>query len=146
MNMQVSAAVLQSREDPEANITKSGIEFEFSRQLRVRYDRATRSIWSHWAPLPRPCFNPGLRADIRAYYDFLAASSSRVECYGEECLIEYVVLASATPGVFNLGGDLDLFKQLIDGRDQAGLLRYGRACIDLLYRNYVGHDLPVTTV
>src|SRR4030095_985412 len=26
------------------------------------------------------------------------------------------------------------------------LLTYGRACIDVLYRNYVGHDLPVTTV
>ncbi|MBI3918010.1 MAG: hypothetical protein HY322_13495, partial [Betaproteobacteria bacterium] len=104
MDMQISAAVLQSREYPEGHITKSGIEFEFSRQLRVRYDRTTRSIWSHWAPLPRPCFNPGLLADIRTYYDFLAASSSRVECYGEECPIEYVVLASATPGVFNLGG------------------------------------------
>ena len=50
------------------------------------------------------------------------------------------------PGVFNLGGDLDLFKQLIEARDRAGLLRYGRACIDVLYRNYIGHDLPVTTI
>ena len=146
MNMQVSAAVLESRQYPEAHTTNAGIELEFSRQLRVRYDRATRSVWSHWAPLPRPCFNPGLLADIRAYYDFLAASGSRIECYGEECPIEYVVLASATPGVFNLGGDLGLFKQLIDGKDQAGLLRYGRACIDVLYRNYIGHDLPVTTI
>ena len=48
--------------------------------------------------------------------------------------------------MFNLGGDLDLFKQLIDSRDRQGLLRYGRACIDVLYRNYVGHDLPITTV
>jgi DSF synthase len=56
------------------------------------------------------------------------------------------VLASATHGVFNLGGDLDLFKQLIDARDRQGLLRYGRACIDVLYRNYIGHELPVTTV
>ena len=146
MNMQVSAAVLESRQYPEPHTTNAGIELEFSRQLRVRYDRATRSVWSRWAPLPRPCFNPGLLADIRAYYDFLAASGSRIECYGEECPIEYVVLASATPGVFNLGGDLDLFKQLIDGKDQAGLLRYGRACIDVLYRNYIGHDLPVTTI
>ena len=50
------------------------------------------------------------------------------------------------PGVFNLGGDLDLFKQLIGDRDRAGLLRYGRACIDVLYRNYIAHELPVTTV
>jgi DSF synthase len=57
-----------------------------------------------------------------------------------------VVLASAVPGVFNLGGDLDLFKQLIERRDRQGLLRYGRACIDVLYRNYIAHELPVTTI
>jgi DSF synthase len=146
MNMQVSAAILQSRAYPATRENESGLELEVSRQLRVHYDRATRSIWSHWSPMPRPCFNPGLLADIRTYYDFLAESGSRMECRGEECAIDYVVLASATPGVFNLGGDLDLFKQLIDGRDQAGLLRYGRACIDVLYRNYIGHDLPVTTI
>lgn len=145
MNMQVPAAVLRTREFPSARRTDSGVQLEFSRQLRVRYDRQIRTIWSHWSPAPRPCFNPSLLADIRAYYDFLAASSARIECYGEEEPIEYVVLASATPGVFNLGGDLDLFKQLIDQHDEAGLLRYGRACIDVLYRNYVGHDLPVTT-
>ncbi|MCW5603310.1 MAG: hypothetical protein KIT18_01995 [Burkholderiales bacterium] len=48
--------------------------------------------------------------------------------------------------MFNLGSDLNLFKQLIEMRDRQGLLRYGRACIDVLYRNYVGHDLPVTTI
>ena len=31
-------------------------------------------------------------------------------------------------------------------RDRDELLRYGRACIDVLYRNYVGHDLPLTTI
>ena len=145
MNIQVSAAVLQSREFPAAIPTESGIQIEFSRQLRVRYDRQIRTIWSHWSPAPRPCFNPSLLSDIRSYYDFLASSGARIRCYGEEEPIEYVVLASATPGVFNLGGDLDLFKQLIDNHDEAGLLRYGRACIDVLYRNYVGHELPVTT-
>ena len=49
-----------------------------------------------------------------------------------------IVLTSGTPGVFNLGGDLNLFKQLISARDRAGISRYGRACIDLLHRNYTG--------
>jgi DSF synthase len=146
MNMHVSAAVLESRQYPASQDNETGLELEVSRQLRVRYDRATRSIWSYWSPTPRPCFNPSLLADIRTYYDLLARSGSRIDCQGEECPIEYVVLASATPGVFNLGGDLDLFKQLIDAQDQAGLLRYGRACIDVLYRNYIGHELPVTTI
>jgi DSF synthase len=99
-----------------------------------------------WAPEPRPCFNPALLADIRAFQEYLAGTGGTIDCYGEEHPIEYVVLGSGVPGVFNLGGDLDLFKQLIDARDRQGLLRYGRACIDVLYRQYIGHELPLTTV
>jgi DSF synthase len=65
---------------------------------------------------------------------------------GEAMPVEYTVLSSASPGVFNLGGDLDLFIRLIETRDRERLLAYGTACIDVLYRNYIGHGLPVTTV
>lgn len=146
MEMHVPSAVLEARHVPACQPLATGIALSFSPQLSVRYDKDARAIWSRWAPEPRPCFNPALLADIRAYYEFLAASKARIDCFGEEHDIEYVVLASATHGVFNLGGDLELFKQLIDVRDRQGLLRYGRACIDVLYRNYIGHDLPVTTV
>lgn len=146
MEMHVPSAVMEVRHVPATARTPAGVAFGFSPQLSVHYEKDTRAIWSRWAPEPRPCFNPALLADIRAYYEFLAASNARIECLGEEHDIEYVVLASAKAGVFNLGGDLDLFRQLIDVRDRQGLLRYGRACIDVLYRNYVGHDLPVTTV
>jgi DSF synthase len=143
------AAVLDVRERPALPPRlprDNGFEINFSPQLRVYYDNEARALWSRWVPEPRPCFNPALLADIRAYYDFLGGSEARVEYGGEEHAIEYVVLASGTPGVFNLGGDLDLFRQLIDTRDRQGLLRYGRACIDVLYRNYIGHKLPVTTI
>jgi DSF synthase len=146
MEMHVPSAVLEVRHVPVSQPLSTGVAMSFSSQLRANYDKETRAMWSRWSPEPRPCFNPSLLADIRAYYDFLAASGARVDCMGEEQPIEYVVLASAIPGVFNLGGDLDLFKQLIDGRDRQGLLRYGRACIDVLYRNYLAHDLPLTTI
>jgi DSF synthase len=141
MEMHVPSAVLEVRHVPASLPLATGVALDFSPQLRVNYEKETRAIWSRWAPEPRPCFNPALLADIRAYYEYLAASGAAVNCQGEEHAIEYVVLASALPGVFNLGGDLDLFKQLIDARDRQGLLRYGRACIDVLYRNYL-----VTTV
>jgi DSF synthase len=149
MEMHVPSAVLdvvEARLRPVSQPHNLGIGFEFSPQLRAHFDKETRALWSRWAPEPRPCFNPSLLADIRTYYEFLSASGGRIDCFGEEHPVEYVVLASGTHGVFNLGGDLDLFKQLIDARDRQGLLRYGRACIDVLYRNYVGHELPVTTV
>jgi len=147
MDMHVPSAVLETRELPATQpLTNGGIEFSFSPQLRANFDKDTHALWMRWTPEPRPCFNPALLADIRAFQEYVAGTGGTIDCYGEEHPIEYVVLASSLPGVFNLGGDLDLFKQLIDARDRQGLLRYGRACIDVLYRQYVGHDLPLTTV
>lgn len=147
MDMHVPSAVLEARQLPATQpLTNGGVEFSFSPQLRANFDKETRAMWSRWAPEPRPCFNPALLADIRAFQEYLAGTGGTIDCYGEEHPIEYVVLASATQGVFNLGGDLDLFKQLIDTRDRQGLLRYGRACIDVLYRQYIGHNLPLTTI
>jgi DSF synthase len=146
MEMRIPAAILEARQVPASQPSQSGVEFTFSAQLTGHFDKATKAMWSRWTPEPRPCFNATLLADIRAYYEFLSQSGGVLRCDGEDHSIDYVVLASGTPGVFNLGGDLDLFKQLIGSHDRAGLLRYGRACIDVLYRNYVAHELPVTTV
>lgn len=146
MEMNVPAAIQEARHQPLARTNNTEIEYEFSPQLNVRFDMQTRAIWSRWSANPRPCFNPRLLADIRGYYSFLSDSGGTLPCEGAETAIEYVVLASGMPGVFNLGGDLDLFKQLIATQDRQGLQRYGRACIDVLYRNYIGHELPVTTI
>lgn len=146
MEMQVPAAVLDVHHAVVKPDFRQTTEFRFSPQLHAQFDRKTRALWSRWTAAPRPCFNPGLLADIRAYYKFLEESSGVIDCGDTEEPIEYVILASGMPGVFNLGGDLDLFRQKIDNRDRNALSAYGRACIDVLYRNYVGHGLPVTTV
>jgi DSF synthase len=148
MEMNVHAAIQEARQLPLtlSRTHESAIDYEFSPQLSARFDKNTRALWSRWTASPRPCFNPRLLADIRAYYSFVADSGGTLQSDGEDTPIEYVVLASGMPDVFNLGGDLDLFKQLISTQDRQGLLRYGRACIDVLYRNYIGHELPVTTV
>ena len=147
MEMHIPAAVLEARHMPTAAPVATGLELTFSPQLSARFDKDTRAMWSRWTAEPRPCFNASLLADIRGYYDFLSRTGGTIEWQGEEHPLEYVVLASGMPGVFQLGGDLDLFKQLIGAQDRAGLLRYGRACIDVLYRNYIAHELPgVTTI
>lgn len=146
MEMRIPAAILEARQSPVTEVVPNGIELNFSPQLSAHFDKETRALWSRWNADPRPCFNPSLLADIRAYYDFIAQTRGVVHVNGEDHPLEYVVLASGMPGVFNLGGDLDLFRQLIDSQDRAGLLRYGRACVDVLYRNYIAHELPVTTV
>ena len=140
------AEFLRKPELPAAETPISGIEITFSDQLRAYYQPEQRAMWSRWNPSPRPCFNANLLADIHTYHELLARGGGQIIHMGEQLPIEYVVLASDKPGVFNLGGDLDLFKTRIAERDRAELLRYGRACIDVLYSNYTAFDLPVTTI
>ena len=146
MNMAVAHALLQVPEQVAGRETENGCEFSFSPQLRAYFDKSQGAIWSRWSPSPRPCFNPRLLADIRAYHDFLSGTGGKIEVGAEDHAINYVVMASDMPRVFSLGGDLDLFKMLIGRQDRAGLLYYGRACIDVLHRNYVSHELPATTI
>lgn len=146
MNMHVPHTLLQTPEKIIGHEIADGVEFPFSPQLRACFNKDQHAIWSRWNPSPRPCFNPALLRDLHAYYDFIECSGAHIQCGEESCPLEYCVQASAIPGVFNLGGDLDLFKQLIDSHDRASLLSYGRSCIDLVYRIYQGYHLPVTTI
>ncbi len=146
MDMRVPHALLQVTEKTNLYKTTERPEYFFSDQLSAHYDPVTRAIWSRWTPSPRPSFNPGLLADLAAYCRFVEDTDASVDCLGEAAPVEYNVLASGAPGVFNLGGDLDLFIQLIERRDRAGLLHYGKACIDVLHHNYSGHRIPITTI
>jgi DSF synthase len=65
---------------------------------------------------------------------------------GSPACLRYQVFASRIPGVFSLGGDLKLFRQLIDRGDRQGLHDYAMACVDLVYANATGHGLPLTTI
>ena len=76
----------------------------------------------------------------------LETNAGHVQFDGAMHEANFYVVGSRVPRVFNLGGDLNLFKQLITARDRTGISRYGRACIDLLHRNYTGHGLPITTI
>jgi len=138
--------VFRGPEPSHGTTTPSGIEFAFSDQLHARFDPQQRAVWSRWSPAPRPCFNADLLADIRTYHQFLENTNGRINWMGTDHPIEYVILASARPGVFNLGGDLDLFKKLIAEHNRPELLKYGRACIDVLYSNYTAFDMPATTI
>ena len=146
MDMQVPHALLEITEKARLYRTTERPEFFFSDQLCAHYDPTTHAVWSTWSPTPRPSFNPELLKDLSSYCRFVAQTDAQLECLGERMPIEYTVLASAVPGVFNLGGDLDLFVQLIERRDRSALLQYGKACVDVLYRNYIGHGLPVCTI
>lgn len=124
----------------------SDVGIRFSAQLRATFDPDLGALWLHWNPQPRPCFNPPLLEACAAYARFLQASCGLIEYDGQTYNVKSSVLCSDSPGVFNLGGDLDLFTRLIEERDRTGLLKYGVACVDAVYQNYMSYGLPITTV
>lgn len=53
--------------------------------------------------------------------------------------IDHLVLHSNRPNIFSLGGDLDLFRRLIEAQDKNALLDYGLACVDIVYSAASGY-------
>jgi DSF synthase len=60
--------------------------------------------------------------------------------------INYLILGSYKPGVFSLGGDLDLFVKSIKERDRERLYGYMKLSIDVLFGTHTNMDVPLTTV
>ncbi len=120
--------------------------FQNFRQLRVVVDTDSAVVWLYMKPRPRPCFTPELLAEIRQYQMLLTQYRGHLPWNGGLVRIEYQVLTSDDPAVFNLGGDLERFVGCIQSRNEAWLRDYARACIDVLHPNLTGYDLPITTI
>jgi DSF synthase len=116
-------------------------------QVDTRFDRELGVYWAWMHPKPRPFFNPQLLAELSNYVDTIEnGAGTMVDARGERGELRYTVIASRTPGVFNLGGDLSLFKAAIQRRDRATLVHYGRSCVDTLFRWWHNCQLPITTI
>lgn len=113
------------------------------RHLRLEFLADRGILFYYMQAAGRPCFTLGLLDEIR---EFQLAVQRMARQPLNHPPVRYLVLASDTPGVFNLGGDLARFRQLIGERDRDGLYRYAMACIDVLYRNAMCLDLPLTTI
>ena len=114
-------------------------------QVETRFDVEYGVYWAFMKPTPRPCFNVQLLEELRGYIDTIADSAGHILHMGQRYQINYGVLASKTPGVFNLGGDLVLFRAAIASRDRNQLIQYGEKCIDNLFPWHRNCDLPMTS-
>ncbi len=111
------------------------------RELDVLYDGEQQVLWTFMRPEGRPSFTPSMLADFEAWQRLIEAN------FGPDGVpLRYLVLGSRAPGVFCFGGDLKLFKGLIERRDRQGLVRYGHRCCEILHRNINTLDIPMLTV
>lgn len=110
-------------------------------QIDVGWDAAQSILWAFMTPETRPNYNMRMLRDIRSWQ----TETKRLFDRGDLPL-KYMVLGSRFPGVFNLGGDLELFASCIERQDLPGLIEYGHACIDVVHRAWRNADMPVVTV
>jgi DSF synthase len=114
-------------------------------QFTTRYEPETRSIWCWMQPEPRPCLNATLVDELFLLQQQLTATYKRQDT-GAVWPFRHLILASRLPGIYNLGGDLELFKQYITSGDEQQLRAYAYKTIDLVVRNINNLDLPITTL
>jgi DSF synthase len=114
------------------------------RQIEVKFDPNLAVYWAFMSPQPRPCFNLNLLDELSSFIETIKKSYANGRHPGNQ--ICYGVLASKSPGVFNLGGDLSLFRTLILSQDREGLLQYGNRCIDNLLAWHRNCDVPMTSI
>jgi DSF synthase len=94
-------------------------------------------------PAGRPIMTPGLLSDAMTALDHLGQLFAETP---EAPPARYTVMASRMPGIFNLGGDLRLFADLIRDRNRVMLEKYGRACIEPQYIRSIKMNLPVISI
>lgn len=119
------------------------------RQLEVRLEPHTNSVWTYMKPAGRPCFSLALLSEIQTRDEELIAQRGRASAEGENFTVEYCVGASVDSEVFSLGGDLGLFLMLIKARDRDSLLHYAKACIQVGWNrlcHYGGSAMTITLV
>jgi DSF synthase len=110
-------------------------------QLEVSWEEQTGAMWTFMRPRGRPSYNLDL------LNDFHSGQRGITELFSDRPNeLRYLVLGSRTPGVFNLGGDLDHFLAKIRERNRQALISYGESCVRVLYRNLNTLGLPMITI
>ncbi|MEA3420003.1 MAG: crotonase/enoyl-CoA hydratase family protein [Campylobacterota bacterium] len=119
--------------------------FRQRKEISVRYDPKREAIWLYSNPSIRPCYSLALVKEVHELQldiiDYYRRSNMK-----PKTPVKYFVVASQTPGVYNYGGDLNLFAELIAKKDYDSLYEYAKLCIDFVYLNRRNLNLPITTI
>ena len=75
-------------------------------------------------------FSLNILRELNIFLDYIENVSKL-----ENKTIYYIVQGKIETGIFNLGGDLALFKKLAENKNLKQIQDYGYTCIELIYRN-----------
>ena len=109
---------------------------EFS-QLKAFYEEERRVMWMMLRSEPRPCFNQQLVSDIIRLARAARESGLR---------FDFWVTGSLVPEIFNVGGDLNFFVEVIRKGERDRLMAYARSCIDGVWEIYNGFGTEAISI
>ncbi len=115
-------------------------------QTDVDYDPTKKALWTVMKPMGIPCCNQNMVEEFHDIYQQLQENGGEFLHNGEWHPVQYSVVASRHPTVFNLGGDLSLLLNLIRSRDRAALAHYSKLCINTLYARIRCFDARIITI
>src|SRR5690606_448988 len=97
-------------------------------QVRVRHEPEFGITWLFMQPSPRPCFNRTCMSELLKNQTHISATNANPQRRLQQPT-NYLVLASDIEGVFNLGGDLATFREMVKKQERSKLLEYAHLCI-----------------
>ncbi len=123
---------------------ESRMTMEKFEEAEIELDHERGVCWFWFCFQARPSFTRALLRDVGRLQNALTSAAN---CYDSSTLpLKYVVWGSRTPGVWNLGGDLKLFAELIRDNDRAGLTEYAHKVTEEGFANWISLNLPIITV
>ncbi len=114
--------------------------------LELKIDHNHQAVHLRFLHPHRPVFTWKLLEDFSSAQQIIANLCLNPRRDNGEQRLRYMVISSRLPGVFVLGGDLELFLHLIESGDREALARYAHTCTDLLHRNLSGADGGLCTI
>lgn len=125
--------------------TKTLLDTQY-KQISTRFDSDSGVLWTFLDMDDVPCVTLELLTELQHHHRAIENSGAQLQVGNDLRNIRYSVSASLTPGVFNLGGQLSLFRHLIRSKNREMLLHYATECVNMLYPRLNNFNTPLTTV
>lgn len=112
-------------------------------QVSARFDASYKTLWTFINQQSMvPSFNPDLLDNLYEHHKEIENTRGKIFFDGNQHDIRYSILASLTPGYFNLGGHLVMMSELIQNRDREGLIRYATRSVDVVAQRTFRFRIP----
>ncbi len=114
-------------------------------ELDIEYEDKYSALWCFKKHTERPNFTNTLIADIKSVHE--AVGSMFVDGRQvDDAALKYLIWASRKKNIFNMGGDLLHFVDLLNEKDREGMQKYAYSCIEIAHLNHTNMAAPIITI